>query len=207
MIKEAQDYFNAYVSILSANDAWLKADSKNDFSSTLADLQSVKAAGLEARKQRLAMNKELINAARAKKEDVNQVKLLEPNETEKDYEAKNDKYNFALRQGYLMVNGYYLKVNEEIEGKIIQALGTRTFTSLFRLEVPHDAYSIQEYGIGAVVIDELNYESSRYLVCNVLGNIIYVKTEEKIAKGTEIKLGIDLSKARLFESRFDIRLY
>lgn len=207
MIKEAQDYFNAYISILSANDAWLKSDSKNDVSSTLADLQSVKAAGLEARKQRLAKNKELINAAKAKKEDVNQVKLLEPNETEKDYEAKNDKYNFALRQGYLMVNGYYLKVNEEIEGKIIQALGTRTFTSLFRLEVPHDAYSIQEYGIGAVVIDELNYESSRYLVCNVLGNIIYVKTEEKIAKGTEIKLGIDLSKARLFESRFDIRLY
>ena len=206
-INQAKEYLNKYISLLSTNDNWLLEDSKNDVAKTLSELQDVKNDGLAAKKERLNKNNALLREIKARKEDVNNVKLLEPSEAEKVYEENNEKYNFALRQGYLMVNGFYIKVNEEIESKIIQALNTRTFVSLFRIEVPHDAYVIQDYGVSAIVVGELNYGNCKFHVCNALGNIIYVKAEKSIAVGTEIKLGIDINKSRLFESRFDIRLY
>ena len=203
-VKELHDKFN---SIMSDNDAWLKQDSDADIKTTLAELQSVKAQGLEEKKARLAKDKELIKEAKAKNEDINKVVLTEVSDVEKDYQAKDNAYNFALRQGYLMINGYYIKVNEDIESKIIQALSTRTFVTLFRLEVAHDAYTIQDHGIEAVVKDYIDYGKYKFVVCDVLGNTIYIQSDKKYENGTVLHLGINLDKTRLFERKFDIRLY
>ena len=206
-INRAKELHAKFESSLSANDAWLKEDSANDIKNAHEALLAVKTEGLEAKKVRTLTDKAKIKEAKAKKEDINKV-IPEPvTDIEKDYDLKNDTYNFALRQGYLMVNGYYFKVSDDIESKIIQALGTKTFTSLFRLEVQHDAYSFGEYGLEAVVKGYLDYGKYHYVVCDVLGNTIYVQTEDKPALESTVHLTIDLKKVRLFESKFDIRLY
>ena len=192
---------------LGQNDAWMIEDSKNDIASTLAEMQKVKQSGLEAKHARVAEDKKNISEAKARKEDINNVKPTPVSEDEKIYDEKNKAYNFALRQGYIMLNGYYLKVTEDIESKIIQALGVRTFTSLFRLEVGHDAYTIQDYGVEATIEGYLNYDTHHFIVANALGNIIYIESDQKPEVGTKVHLGIDLTKCRLFESKFDIRLY
>ena len=206
-IQNAKDLHAKFVDGLSKNDAWMLEDSKADIANTLAELQGVKQAGLDAMHARLAEDKRLKAEAKAKKEDVNNVALTPVSEAEKVYNEKNDAYNFALRQGYIMLNGYYLKSTEEIESKIIQALGVKTFTSLFRLEVQHDAYVFQDHGIEAKVEGYLDYGKYQFVVADVLGNKIYIKTSEKPAVGETVHLGIDLTKCRLFESKFDIRLY
>ena len=192
---------------LSKNDNWMLEDSKNDITSTLVAMQNVKQSGLEAKHARVAEDKKNISEAKARKEDINNVKPTPVSEDEKIYDEKNEAYNFALRQGYIMLNGYYLKVTEDIESKIIQALGVRTFTSLFRLEVSHDAYRIQDYGVEAKVEGYLNYGTHHFIVANALGNVIYIESDQKPEVGSTIHLGIDLKKCRIFESKFDIRLY
>ena len=206
-IKNAKDLHAKFEAGLDKNDTWLKEDSANDIAETLSALQAVKAEGLAEKKRRELADKELISQTKANKGDVSKIVFNEPSDVEKDYTAKDDAYNFALRQGYIILNGYYIKVTNDIESKIIQALGTKTFTSLFRLEVGHDAYTFQDYGVEATVTKYLDYGKYKFVVCDVLGNIVYVRTDEKPAIGSTVHLGIDLAKCRLFESKFDIRLY
>ena len=128
-----------------------------------------------------------------------------------EYDKKIDAAYIKSKVFYISVNGSYVLSNPEINTKIVQALGIGVFSSNYRYEVPHDSYIIHEQetpgAFWGVVKEVLDYGSEKFLRCEVFGKDIYVQTSKDYEPGTKIYLEITLKNIRIFENKFDIRLY
>ncbi len=127
------------------------------------------------------------------------------------YDKKINEAHIDSKVFYLNILGAHLETTSEINLKIVQALGIGVFTSNYRIEVPHDAYELRAIESSetfkATVVNVLDYGNSKYLVCRTMGQEIYILTDEEIAVGQEINVAVALKGIRIFEKKFDIRLY
>ena len=197
-----------YVKLIGTNNKFIKENSSKLTAEALAEYNKVRNAGIAAEAERTKKNKDAINAAKKNKENINNVVLLEPNDVEKDYLAKKEAYEFTLRQGYLNINGYVVAVNNDIESKMIQALSSNTFKSIYRIEVPHNAYKeTTGLGLNAEVKAIIDYGFTKYLKCETLGKTIYVENNAPHGVGDILNLEIDINRCEIYENKFDIRLY
>ncbi len=126
---------------------------------------------------------------------------------EAQFNAELDEIVFESKVFNAYINGDSAVTSLDINKKIIKGLGAQLFLSHYRFEVPHDAYVIAEQGIAATVEAMVDYGTEQYALCDVTGNKIYVKVDNAVKPGTQLKLHIDVTKTEIYENRFDIRLY
>ncbi len=100
---------------------------------------------------------------------------------------------------------------DAIDNKMIQSLGIKVFTKQYIVEVPHDAYIInQEEGLDLTSGEYLDYGDKKYLKCFVDDGTgqkeIYVLVDENMDV-TNMKVKFDVSKAHITEKAMDIKIY
>ncbi len=113
------------------------------------------------------------------------------------------------------VNNFYFLSNVNISNKLIQGLGTSVFTKEYRLDVPHDAYSLVpegKKGIEATVEDVVDYGFKSFAKISYKDafgdvNTGYVSSVPSLKKGQTVKLAFDVTKAEITETGMGIRLY
>lgn len=118
-----------------------------------------------------------------------------------------EKIVFKSKIFYLNVNGHYIRSNLDINGKIVQALGVDLFKSNYRFEVEHYSYKISDEGFKVKVLEILDFGNELFAKCDYLGKEIYVSVNKNIKVNQDLFLTIDLEHIRLYENKFDIRLY
>ena len=213
-----------------AKAAQQKAQEKIEFAHKL--LSDYEAQVLKGQVNNIVKNKKLVDEA--KEELKKQLEVLKQERTKAleevektvsdpkqrqealdkirlEYDKKIDAAYIKSKVFYISVNGSYVLSNPEINTKIVQALGIGVFSSNYRYEVPHDSYIIHEQetpgAFWGVVKEVLDYGSEKFLRCEVFGKDIYVQTSKDCEPGTKIYLEITLKNIRIFENKFDIRLY
>ena len=107
-----------------------------------------------------------------------------------------------------MINGVYVPSTYEINKKIIQALGSAVFNSNYRFEIGVESMKIVDKGFKAIVTKELEYgKDDKFVVCNAFGKEFIIKVDEMPTVGSEVSVDFNLDNVRIFENRFDIRLF
>jgi hypothetical protein len=121
---------------------------------------------------------------------------------------KEDEVLFSKEPFFAYVDGFASPTSNDDNKKIVKSLGKKVFASQFRYEVPHDAYTIvpEGKGIPATVLDYLDFGLATYAHCSCHGRSIYVKVDSKKLPKGNICLSFDVSKAHIFENKFDIAL-
>ena len=135
---------------------------------------------------------------------------LEVEKVKDDYLAALDEVTFESKCFYGIIDGLAMSSTNEINQKIVKSLGANLFSSTYRFEVAHDAYTIlqeEDKGIKTHVNSLLDYGSEKYLVCTSNGRTIYLKSDDESLIGKDINLSVDITKTKIFENKFDIRLY
>ena len=133
---------------------------------------------------------------------------------QKEAELANAKKEDILRAQLLFFfkfNDFYQIIPDEITNKIIQGLGNKVFTKIFRIEAPHIGYVEEENTVAFKVVSLVNYGDTKMYKCK--GEIdgqettIYVSKTREIEIGTQIYVRPDLEKAQIYEDELNIRLY
>lgn len=105
----------------------------------------------------------------------------------------------------------YQLIPDVITKKIIQSLGEKVFTKIFRIEAPHDGFVEEEGGLPFKVVALINYGDVKLYKCtgSIFGEkvVAYINKERDIEIGTDIKLSPVLEKAQVYEDERNIRLY
>ena len=137
----------------------------------------------------------------------------------KEYEQKTKEFDKeeadALKRAELLFffkyDYVYQLLNDEITNKIIQGMGERVFTKVFRIEVPHDAYEEREDSLEFKVVSLVNYGDVKLYKCvgEMYGEKVtaYIKQERDIALGQVIHLAPVVEKTQIYEDERNIRLY
>ncbi len=123
-----------------------------------------------------------------------------------EHYAQIDDIAFRSKVFALYINGQAFVTGQEINKKIVKGLGAQLFISHYRFEVPHDAYTLGE-GIALMVDSLVNYGRERFVKCHLHDEVIYVKADRDFAPGDEIRVSMDVDAMRIYENKFDIRLY
>lgn len=168
------------------------------------------AKKLEDRKAQLAQAQgEEIDKLKLEIETITAESKLELEKMKDNHLAALDELAFEARCFYGMIDNLAMSSTNEINQKIVKSLGANLFHSTYRYEVHHDAYTLVEEGKGiqAHVDGLLDYGSEKYLVCSSCGRTIYFQSDEASLIGKDIYLSIDITKTKIFENQFDIRLY
>jgi multiple sugar transport system ATP-binding protein len=166
-------------------------------------------------REKLAQLKEELNKNIAELEASKNEKNAEDVASKKaklvaEYEKKKDELSFASKLFYSFVDGGYVQSPLEINKKVIQALGTSLFWSVFRYEFSHDSlHIVEDGGFKATVKKVLDYGEERYLKCETFGKTFYIAVDPKIDKkpGDKILVAYDLNDVEVYEDKFDIRLF
>ena len=172
--------------------------------------------GVKARfTQRKALIKDTIKENKKKFEESNFPFKLASKEYEKKEKAlKKEKDDAVLRAQlifFFKYDNYYQFIPEDITNKIIQGLGNRVFTKIFRIEVPHSAYIEEEGTMDFKVVSVANYGDVKFYKC--VGEAYGQKVEIFVDKVREIPLGEvihvkpQLDKTEIYEDDLNIRLY
>ena len=156
--------------------------------------------------------KELVIEAKNKisalKEDMALLSEEEKASSKIKYEKQIDDIMFDSKLFYLNIDGVYLKSTPEINKKIIQALGTDVFRTNYRYEIDHYSYKITDGdGLKVEVFDIIDYGKEKFLKCKYFDRFIYVFADKDYKVGEQINLAYDLGNIRIYENKFDIRLY
>ena len=53
----------------------------------------------------------------------------------------------------------------------------------------------------------IDYGKDRFAKCKLLDDTVYVKTDWEYKSGDKLHISIEIAKSRIFENKFDIRLY
>lgn len=123
---------------------------------------------------------------------------------------ENDKNAIGLKSKlfFAVINGKYVKTSLDINKKIIQALGVSVFRSNYRYEINHYDYDIVDKGGFEVkVLGMVDYGTEKFVKCECFGDVIYVSTNKNFKTNQTINLTYKLDNAKIFENKFDIRLY
>ena len=138
---------------------------------------------------------------------------------QKEYEKKTKAFDKeeqdALRRAELLFffkyDHIYQLLSDDITNKIIQGLGERVFTKVFRVEVPHDGFVEREDAIEFKVVSLVNYGDVKLYKCvgTLYGEKVttYIKQERDIALGEVVKLAPVVEKTQIYEDERNIRLY
>ena len=69
------------------------------------------------------------------------------------------------------------------------------------------AYILDDSGIEVTVDRMIDYGKDRFAKCKLLDDTVYVKTDWEYKSGDKLHISIEIAKSRIFENKFDIRLY
>lgn len=113
---------------------------------------------------------------------------------------------------YFNLNGNFLQATDDISRKLNQGLGTKVFTKEFRLDFPHDSYTLSDEGLEIKVEDNLDYGDFIAVQASykdALGQMkkVYIKSDKKHEVGDILHLGFDVKRASIVEIGMDIKLY
>ena len=139
--------------------------------------------------------------------------------TTKEYEKKTkefdkeeqDAYRRAELLFFFKYDNFYQLLPDDITNKIIQGMGERVFTKVFRIEVPHDGFEEQENALEFKVASLVNFGDVKLYKC--VGELygekvtVYIKQERDIALGQVIHLAPVVEKTQIYEDERNIRLY
>lgn len=200
-------YLEKYEKDYSIEFDFMKKDSKESFLLAQKELSLVEKDGKELQKSRLKQDKEILKSKKDKKVDIKNISLSPITEKEEKYNICKENYEFAKIQAYFNVAGHLIKSSKEIETKVVQALGAKSFIDMYKLEIPHNAYVLSNRGIAIKVDDFLDYGNIKLIKSSILGRTIYVKVDKKYDKGEILKISIDINKVQLYQYKFNIRLY
>ena len=101
--------------------------------------------------------------------------------------------------------------SDAISNKMIQSLGVKVFTKQYLLEIPHDAYYVDENGLELETEELLDYGNKKYLHCkykdedNVKDLYLLVKDSQDIPSTIRVKF--DVSKIHITEKSMEIKIY
>ena len=104
---------------------------------------------------------------------------------------------------YLHLLGKEIESPERISKAILSALGTKAFNLNYNATI--DAYDFKEdqNGLKATVLDEILYDNERFVIADVMGEKIKVRTDNL---NKELYLTFDLDKIGITETSIDIKL-
>ena len=106
---------------------------------------------------------------------------------------------------------HYELISDEITNKIIQGLGNKVFTKVFKVAMPHDGFVEDKVGLNFQVVQEVNFGDVKMYKCNgeLYGEkiVVYIMKEREIERGEYITLRPLIEKSEIYESEFNIRLY
>ncbi len=146
------------------------------------------------------------NAALLCKE-ARRAKTDELEKLDAEYNAEIEEISFNSKVFALYINGQIFVTSQDINKKIVKGLGAQLFVSHYRFEAPHEAYTIGNTGIELTVDSIIDYGKERYIKCTCYDEVIYVKADKNCKPGDKIRVTVDVEKLRIFENKFDIRLY
>ncbi len=143
-----------------------------------------------------------INKVNLKFEKIKHKKDVEVTITKKGEKQKVIK-NKNVIDFYLNILGNEIESPERISKAILSALGTKAFDLEYIASI--DAYSFKEdsNGFKAKVLDEIIYDEERFVVADVMGEKIIVRTD---STEKELSLTFDLDKIGITETSIDIKL-
>ena len=206
--KDAYDIFNESFLATREHDLQKRLDAEGfEFEANLSALKSqyIKTKGI-AEERLLKAKKEALIAS-----DPTKYIEKEYAKKEKALKAANEeKIVDASLFFYFEMNGVYLSIPRSIVNKIIEGLGTKVFTSPFRLVVPHFAYRLDERGLPGTVLKPIEYGSEvLYPVSLDEETTVYVSSHSGLSlkEGEKIALLPDLSQCEIYEDRMNVRLY
>ncbi len=164
------------------------------------------------------LKKEIKEKKKEVKVATNPERALSKDHEEKIKALKNKRAEAEKKASFVFFfqfdGGHYVLLPDIISNKLIQGLGTRVFTRRFRVDIPHDAYTIKEEGDGFKVIVEsiLDYGDRYYLRSSYTddnGQIqsLFLESEKAYEVGTKLVLEFDLSRSEITETDMNIRLY
>ena len=139
--------------------------------------------------------------------EAKRAKIDELAKLEAESNEELDNIAFLSKVFALYINGNPFLATEEINKKIVKGLGAQLFLSHYRFEVPHDAYILDDSGIEVTVDRMIDYGKDRFAKCKLLDDTVYVKTDWEFKSGDKLHISIEIAKSRIFENKFDIRLY
>ena len=191
----------------------------NDLERKTNSLEFDKETELNGVKARFSQQKALLKD-KVKEDEVKFNEEFHPVEvTQKKYEGlekellqkKKDDLLHAELLFFFKLDEYYQLIPDEITTKIIQGLGNKVFTKIFRIEIPHDAYVEEEGTMQFKAVVSVNYGDVKLYKCKgeVDGEetVIYLRKSREINLGEVIHLRPELEKAQIYEDERDIRLY
>jgi hypothetical protein len=112
---------------------------------------------------------------------------------------------------FFKYDDYYQVIPDEITNKIIQGLGNKVFTKIFRIEVPHNAYVEKENTMEFKAVALVNYGDYKFYKCtgDAYGEkvTIYIRKARDIALGDKVYLCPALEQTQIYEDELNIRLY
>ena len=126
-------------------------------------------------------------------------------------EKKKDELLKAQLIFFFKIDEHYELLPDDITTKIIQGLGNKVFTKVFRIAMPHDGFVEDKDGISFQVIQEVNYGDVKMYKCSgeLYGEklYVYILKEREIERGEVIKLKPIITKSEIYENDLNIRLY
>ncbi len=199
----------------------LYAAINNDISSNVGSLNAIANEGVEELKQ--AYQAKLAELKEARKNEIDALYAELKNTADKDEKAAirskiartNDKYDkeeetegLKCKKFFIGINGHYVESSFDITRRIVQAFGTKLFKSNYRYEISHYDYKfLNDGGLKATVTEILDYGKEKFAKCLVNKNVIYVLANDNIKVGDLLHLTFNLNNIRVYENKFDIRLY
>ena len=199
----------------------LYASINNDISSNASSLNAIAGQGAEELNQ--AYQAKLAELKEARKSEIDALYAELKNTTDKDEKASirakitriNDRFDkeeetegLKCKKFYIGINGHYVESSFDITRRIVQAFGTKLFKSNYRYEISHYDYKrVSEGGLKANVTEILDYGKEKFAKCLINKNVIYVAVKDDVKAGDLLHLTFDLNNIRVYENKFDIRLY
>ena len=179
-----------------------------DKETELGALDSKFSQKMHVLKEELAQNKQAF-------EETNfPLKGVEKEYAKKAKELEQKKKDDLLKAElifFFKIDEHYELLPDAITTKIIQGLGNKVFTIVFRIAMPHDGFIEAEDGIPFQVVQEVNYGDVKMYKCagEQYGEkiYIYILKEREIERGETIKLKPLIEKSEIYESDLNIRLY
>ena len=191
----------------------------NDMESKVNSVDFEKETELNAAKAHYTQARNLIKSEieQGRKEYMEQfepvkVKTAEYKAREEELrDKKDDELLHAELLFFFKYDNVYQVIPDDITTKIIQGLGSKVFTKVFRVCVPHDAFIEDEKGSDFKVVSLVNYGDVQLYKCvgEAYGEkvVVYVKKEREMEIGEIIHLLPDLTKTEIYETQLNIRLY
>ena len=191
----------------------------NDVERKTNSLEFDKETEVNGAKARFAQKKNLLketikeNKSNFEKENY-PLKVAEAEYQAKEAELNKKKEHDVLHAKLIFFfkqDNFYQIIPDDITAKIIQGLGNRVFTKVFRIEVPHDGFVEEEGALEFQVVSNVNYGDAKMYKCSgeMYGEkvTVFIKKEREIEVGSKIYLRPKLEETQIYEDELNIRLY